>query len=250
MKLNLIRRICAMAALSAVALTGAAASADPLPVPDVPGVEVKNPIAIIPVTTLASPADGGTLDQMHHLSWQNVNADGYVVKMRVIETGQRITRQITPAACNSIYCIYMPSKTDFYPLVKDGQTVKWKVTAKFVQDGYTSRSTSNPRTFTVDEINAPVLFSPADGEAILGGLTWDIDTQTTEFQVLFVKNMQTGEVVKYKRDTNGGCSFPCSIYPEGLEEGTEYKWWVKAKGFTGERMVSEKRMFFTPPSKS
>ena len=250
MKLNTIRRVLVMTILSAVAVAGAAVSADPLPVPDVPGASVKGPLLAVPVTTLASPADGGTLDQMHHLSWQNISADAYVVKMTVVETGQRIKKQVAPAECNVSYCIYMPNKNDFYPLVKDGQTVKWKVTAKFVEDGVTHQSTSNSRTFTVDEINAPVLLSPASGEAILGGLTWDIDTQTTQYQVLFVKNTETGEVVKYTRDTNGGCSFPCSIYPDNLTEGTKYKWWVKAKGYTGESMTSEKRVFFTPPSKS
>jgi hypothetical protein len=250
MKLNPLRRMIVIAALSAIALTGAAVSADPLPVPDAPGAHVKGPMAAMPVTTLASPANGDFLTQMDHLSWQTIDADGYVVKMRVIETGQRITKKVTPDACNVTYCIYMPNKADFYPLVKDGQTVKWKVTAKFVDGGQTYRSTSNARTFIVDEINAPVLLSPASGEVIFTGLTWEIDTQTTQYQVLFVKNMETGEVTKYTRDTNGGCDFPCSIYPAGLTEGTEYKWWVEARGFTGENRVSGKRVFFTPPSKS
>jgi hypothetical protein len=250
MKLNPIRRICMLAALSVVALTGAVVSADPLPVPNAPGAAVKGPMPAVPVTTLANPADGGTLTQMDHLSWQNIHADVYVVKMTVMETGQRITKKVAPVACNVVYCIYMPNKTDFYPLVKDGQTMTWKVTAKFVDGGDVYRSTSNARTFVVDEINAPVLYSPASGEVIVTGLTWEVDTQTVQYQVLFVKNMQTGEVVKYTRDTNGGCSFPCSIYPENLEQGTKYKWWVKAKGFTGENRTSEKRVFFTPPSKS
>lgn len=250
MKLNLIRRICMLAALSAIALTGAVVSADPLPVPDAPDASVKGPIGAIPVTILAVPAHGGTLDQTDHLAWTNVGADGYVVKMRVIETGQRITKKVLPAACTAVYCTYMPNKTDFYPLVKDGQTVKWKVMAKFVDGGQTYRSTSNARTFIVDEINAPVLLSPASGEMIVAGLTWDVDFSTTQYQILFVKNMETGEVAKYVRDTNGGCSFPCSIYPDSLSQGTKYKWWVKAKGFTGESRLSEKRVFFTPPAKS
>lgn len=250
MNLSTIRRICMLAALSAVALTGAAVSADPLPVPDAPTAAVKGPMEAIPITSLASPTDGGTLTQMDHLSWTNIGADRYVVKMRVVETGQRIKKQIMPDACNVLYCIYMPSKTDFYPLVKDGQTIKWKVTSKFTADGTPYRSTSAARTFTVDEISAPVLYTPASGETIISGLTWEVDSDTAKYQVLFVKNMATGEVVKYKRDTNGGCSYPCSIYPNNLAAGTKYKWWVKAKGYTGEHQISEKRVFYTPPATS
>jgi hypothetical protein len=35
-------------------------------------------------------------------------------------------------------------------------------------------------------------------------------------------------------------------YLVALELDTNYKWWVKAKGYTGESRVGEKRMFFTP----
>jgi hypothetical protein len=240
MKLNPLRRIIVTAALSAIALTGAVVSADPLPVPDAPGASVKGPMEAIPVTTLASPANGDFLDQMDHLSWQNVGAEGYVVKMRVIETGQRITKKVLPDACNVTYCIYHPSKTDFYPLVKDGQTVTWKVTAKFVDGGQTYRSTSNARTFIVDEINAPVLLEGA----ISTELRWEVDYKTVQWHILYIKNMNTGAVETIKFDSNGGCSNPCVHYPVNLDQDTKYKWWVKAKGFTGENAVSAKETFF------
>jgi hypothetical protein len=242
MKLNLIRRICMLAALSAVAVTGAAVSADPLPVPEAPRTAVKGPLVAVPVTTLASPADGGTLDQTEHMAWQNIGADSYVVKMRVLQTGQRIKKTVTPDACNAVYCIYTPSKADFYSLVKDGQTVKWKVTAKFIEGGVTYRSTSNARTFTVDEINAPVLLEGVTSTE----LRWEVDSNTVKWHILFIKNTKNGIVKKVVFDANGGCSNPCVYYPELLEQDTKYKWWVKAKGFTGENALSAKQTFLIP----
>jgi hypothetical protein len=73
-----------------------------------------------------------------------------------------------------------------------------------------------------------------------------VDYNTVKWHILFIKNTKNGIVKKVVFDANGGCSNPCVYYPELLEQDTKYKWWVKAKGFTGENALSAKQTFLIP----
>ena len=159
MKLNLIRRICAMAALSAVALTGAVVSADPLPVPNVPKV--------VPVPAPLSPPNGVTANIYNTVfTWSHVGTpDKYILKLTIVETGQVISVNVPLANCNEAgFCTMAASNVPtLFDQVKDGYTIKWRAFAKF---GVT-KVKGTARTLIVDTVNAPTNLLPANGVALL-----------------------------------------------------------------------------------
>lgn len=244
MKLNLIRRICAMAALSAVALTGAAASADPLPVPNVPKVFV--------VPSLLSPPEGVTANLYNTVfTWSHDSTpDKYILKLTIVQTGEKISVNAPLANCSEAgFCTLAANAVpELYDHVKDGDQLTWRVVAKYGE----TKVKSTSRTLTVDTVNAPTNLLPANGALLMPvhNLSWTTHN-TNKSYVLVVKDAEDGTLVYKQKLSHEVCAATCAVSAASLGElpsGTTLTWFVKAVGFNGDIAKSAKQALVTPLS--
>jgi hypothetical protein len=241
MKLTSIRRICMLTALSALALTGAVVSADPLPVPNVPKV--------VPVPAPLSPPNGVTANIYNTVfTWSHVGTpDKYILKLIILETGKVISVNVPLANCNEAgFCTMAASNVPaLFDQVKDGDTIKWRAFAKF---GVT-KVKGTARTLIVDTVNAPTNLLPANGVALLPvhNLSWT-NHNTNQSYVLMVKNAETGALISKQMLPHEACAATCSVSATSLgtlPTGSSLTWFVKAVGFNGDKAKSAKQTLFT-----
>ena len=244
MKLNLIRRIAAMAALSAVALTGAVVSADPLPVPNMPK------LTLAPVSELLSPPDGVTANMYNTVfTWSHLaTPDKYIVKVTVVRTGETFSANAPLANCSGAgFCTLAASAVpNLFDHVQDGDQVKWRVVAKYGE----TKAKSNARTLTFDTVNAPTNLLPANGALLMPvhNLSWTTHN-TNQSYVLVVKNAADGALISKQKLSGEDCAATCAVSASSLGElpsGTTLKWFVKAIGFNGDVAKSAKQTLVTP----
>ena len=245
MKLNLIRRICTMAALSAVALTGVVASADPLPVPNVPK------LSLVPVPSLFSPPDGVTA-MLHNnvFTWSSNEPapNKYILKVTVVPTGKKFNVNVPLANCNGAgFCTLSASAIpDFYDHIKDGYQINWRVVAKYGE----VKAKSSARTLTFDTVNAPTNLLPANGAQLMPvhNLSWAVHS-TNKSYVMIVRNAEDGELVSKQKVSHEDCAATCAVSATSLGElpsGATLNWFVKAIGFNGDVAKSAKQTLVTP----
>ena len=245
MKLNLIRRIVAMTALSAVALTGAVVSADPVPVPNVPKLTIG-----YPVPSLLSPPDGVTANMYNTVfTWSHGSTpDKYILKVTVVSTGETFSANAPLATCSGAgFCTLAASDVpNLFDHVKDGDQVKWRVVAKYGE----TKVQSIARTLTFDTVNAPTNLLPANGALLMPvhNLSWTTHN-TNKSYVLVVKNAATGALVFKHKLSHEVCAVTCMMSATALgvqPSGTTLSWFVKAIGFNGDVAKSAKQTLVTP----
>ena len=228
MTLKPIRRILTLSMLSISALASMASPAIPV-----------QPVFLV------SPDDGGTVAYGDDFSWTDVGADTYIVKFTIVATGQKLKQTFEGESCGIDECSLSLYKTPLFTAVKDGQTVKWRVIAK--HDGYNVKSVV--RTVTVDTVYPPTT-TPANGAMIGSGepLSWT-NHPINQSYTLIVRHVGTGEAVIKETVLAGECIWLCSIEPHALadlQNGAQYKWFVKATGFNGSKAKSLKHTFTVP----
>jgi hypothetical protein len=250
-RLSTIRRVLVAIAFSVAALGGLTARAEPLPMPAAAG-EVR----VYATPQPHYPLEGTMLTHTGVISWTDVDAKTYVLQLEMGGTNETIKHKIQPAACNQYgYCVWYPTSDDnaFFKQAVDGQTVTWKVVAKFEQDGQKGKTVSPSRLFIVDEVGTPLVKSPGNGVMLIAGQTlqWEANHAVNKKYVLRLLNTTTGEVAKHKFAPEAACVgkmcvvAPYSL-PGGLSAGTTYQWSVIAKGYTGESVESVRQTFHTP----
>ncbi|MBK9124140.1 MAG: hypothetical protein IPM16_13630 [Chloroflexi bacterium] len=221
------------------------AQADPLPVPEAPGLGV----IILPVVNLLSPPDGVTVDYSNVFTWSRVQtADSYVIKMKVVETGAKAKQVVSTDNCfEAGFCIKAMEDTPIFDHVDDGDTVEWKVIAK-IDD---IKVKSQTWTVVVDTVAAPTTLLPAHGALLLPvhSLSWNNDDDVNAQYKVVVKDADSGDTVfKLKRFSNqceGPCSVNSGVYgPLPLAE--TFTWFVKAKGYNGDKAKSATQTLYTP----
>jgi hypothetical protein len=222
-----IRRILTLSVLTVAALASTVAQALPQPV------------------FLISPAEGATVRYDDSFVWSHGGADKYILKFTIVETGQKLKHAINGTSCGIDECSISMYKTPLFNTVHDGQTVKWRVVAKYG----TEKIKSVVRTLTADMVNAPMT-SPVNGAVIGSGdeLTWT-NHPVNQSYTLIIKHVASGETVIKESMLAGECLWLCSIDPHSLadlQDGAQYKWFVKATGFNGDKAKSAKHTFTTP----
>lgn len=241
-----IRRTVTPFILLAILAIGFGAQAEPLPVPQSPGQGVM----IIPVVSLLSPPDGVTVDYGNVFTWTRVlPADSYVIKMKVVETGATVKHISVPDDCVPAgFCSEAMVNTPIFDYVDDGDTVEWKVIAKIGS----TKVKSQTWMIEVDTVNAPTTLLPAADALLLPAqsLSWNNDHDVNAQYTVVVKHADTGEVeFKLKLNANlcGGvpCSVSSGVYGP-LPLGQEFTWFVKVKGFNGDKAKSVTQTFTTP----
>jgi hypothetical protein len=230
-----IRRMFATVALTAAALSGMAASAQPaLP------AALPQPIGII------SPADGVLINYSHDFAWQNTGANQFVLKFTVNETGQTVKMKFASETCGLDTCSFDFYDTPLFDVIKDGQSATWRVIGKYDS----GKSKTTPRTIVANTVETPLLMSPANG-ANLGGdapLVWK-DGAINLLYTVVVKNNATGEKMLKTTIHTDSCPADCLILPHVAAEltaGATYKWFVKSQGYNGNKLKSPVRTFIVP----
>ena len=226
----------------AAAFSVTALAQDVLPVPEY-GMEAT----VIGNIDTYGPANNGEISVMSPLMWQNKGAAEYTLKFKVISTGQVITWK--PQFMCAPQCMNYEYPMPLFNAVRDGEKVKWWVSAKI--DGTLYKSTK--LTATVNEVDAPFSLSPSGGNTIavqnIQYLMWNMSDLAVKYKVV-VKNAATGEVI-FKRGLNSNdvcdsvddlCKFVFGganpTVNSVLKSGKSYQWFVVATGVSGEKAKS------------
>lgn len=243
MKLNLIRRVLMVTALSAVALTGAAVSADPLPVPDAPKLTVG-----VPAQDLLSPPDGVTVTYNTVFTWSNVGTPAsFKLKIKILNTGQKFNVKATQANCHpGDFCTMAASAVPgLFNALENGYQIKWRVVAKYGA----LKSKSAPRTVTFETVGKPMNLQPANGSTLFPAstLSWNHNSANKSY-VVIVKDANTGErLIKQKLSANA-CVEACEVMPNfegGFPSAASLIWRVRAIGQNGDVAKSAKQTLST-----
>jgi hypothetical protein len=240
-----IRRIALLAALMAGALTGMTAQADPLPAPAEPkgGGGHEGP----PPVVLLMPAADANVTYDTLFAWKNPETPNkYILRLLIVATGETVKFNVPLDACaDGGACGVAAGATPLFDHVKDGAVIQWRVIAKY--DDGTSKSAK--RLLRADTVNAPETLFPADDAMLLPvhNLTWN-HSDANESYVVTIIDVETGELTAKFTVLHGDCGATCAISPQitAQNQQQEYRWFVKAKGFNGNKAKSAKQMFTTP----
>lgn len=231
-------------AVLAAALSAAALAQEVLPVPEY-GAESSprfNSIAIY------GPASNGEISAMSPLMWEDIGVESYKIKFKIVRTGQVITWK--PQFMCTPHCMNYAYPTPLFNAARDGDKVKWWVTAKAGGNIFKSAK----MTAFVNEVDAPSSLSPSGESTIalhnIEYLMWDASDIVVKYKVV-IKNARTGKVV-FKRNLNAPGSL-CDYTQQScrysfggdnpavdsiFKANKDYKWFVIATGVSGERAKS------------
>lgn len=227
-----IRRILTLAVLMVAATLSLAARADAPP-----------PLAPVFIN---GPADGATVSYETLFDWTDTGANKYFLKFTVVETGETFKHTLNGISCGITDCEVAYENTPLYGAVADGQTVTWRVVAKYGA----SKVKSAPRTLTANTVVEPLFFLPASNSVVDLDevLIWGADPINYRY-TLIVKDLYTGvRVIKYFI-LDSACALTCAVNPHALgdlDAGTQYRWFIKAEGQNGDIAKSAKQIFVTP----
>jgi hypothetical protein len=237
-----IRRTFTLLALSVTATLGLVAQADPLPAPDAPASGPR----IAPAVELLSPPNGVTVTYDTVFTWSHTGApDKYRLKLLIVETGKRLTVKVPLENCGGAgFCTMTADDAALFEQVKDGFTVKWRVIATYG----TEKSKSGTRSITVDTVSAPESLMPGDGTLLvpIDKLSWNAHSANRSY-TLIVKDAETNATVIKLLVPASECKATCVVNPfnGSLKQQTQYKWFVRAQGFNGDKAKSPKQSFTT-----
>lgn len=247
-------RIATLFCLAILVLTlGATALAqDVLPMPS-PAIETKGGAAILTY----APLSYGEISAMSPMLWSQVGgATKYKLSFK-LEDGS-VVKWNAPFMCSPT-CMNMAYPMPLFDAVRDGALVQWRVTAKVA--GMKYQSAWSPAY--VNEVDPSNPIFPANHAVMdrqdVTYFMWhleDIDVKNT----LVVKRVSDGKtVLKHTIDMSESCntmedfcgaSFMNIGDPRDFfKAGTEYKWFVKSKGVSGEKSKSQVFRFTTMAKK-
>lgn len=236
-----IHRAITLLVLILVASLGIA-HAEPLPAPAAPK---DGPVVIIPPVNLLSPPAGVTVTAVSGLTWSNaVLPQKYIIKFVIVETGQTLRFNVPLASCGAGFCVLPISSTPLFDHVSDGDMFTWRVIAKHAFGSTKSAANMN----IADTVSTPDSLLPVHGSTLqpVHDLTWDHDLANASYR-LIVTHIATGErVIKHKM-LAAACAATCSadvFEMTAFVENHGYQWFVKAKGFNGDKAKSAKQTFY------
>jgi hypothetical protein len=200
------------------------------------------------------PASNGEISAMSPLMWEDIGVDSYKITFKIIATGQIITWK--PQFMCTPHCMNYEYPTVLFNAVRDGEKVKWWVSAKAGETVFKSAK----KTAFVNEIDAVSIMLPQQDAIIprdnLIYMMWNMLDTAVEYK-LVVKNAKTGAVVlKRNLSSNDICSSDqdlCAFVFGGanpsiasvFNHGTPYKWFVVSEGVSGEKAKSPVVQFRT-----
>jgi hypothetical protein len=234
----------------AAAFSVTALAQDVLPVPEYGAEAAPKAYAI----ATYGPAQNGEISIMSPLMWEDIGVDSYKIKFKIVATGQVISW--SPQFMCTPQCMNYEYPTVLFNAVRDGEQVKWWVTAKVGETVYKSAK----KTAFVNEVDAPVSLSPSGNNVIardnIDRLMWNMSDLTIDYK-LVVKNAETGQVVlKRTLNSNDVCDSTddlCAFVFGGanpaiasvFNHGTPYKWFIVSTGVSGEKAKSPVARFIT-----
>ena len=232
MNIRSIRRILALLTLTVTATAGLVARADAPP-----------PLAPVFIN---GPADGATVSYATLFDWTDTGANKYFLKFTIVETGETFKHALNGISCGIPDCEVAYENTPLYDAVADGQTVTWRVVAKYGA----SKVKSAPRTLTANTVVEPSILLPSHNAQFQSGdlLSWDTAIANDRYTVI-VKRLSTSELVAKYHILDSACAVTCSFDPEILTDlvpGAPYRWFVKARGLNGDTAKSAKQNFVVP----
>lgn len=235
-----VRRTFTLSALVVMTTIGFAATAQPLPVPpQPPAAELTVPIEV------NSPEAGAEVSAQHKFMWQSeLQPDKYMLKFK--RPNGTILKYTVPAESCTIagICSVKLEETGILNKVKDGAVIKWRVIA--VQGGIKTRTSAMP--LTVNTVDKPTLLNTIGGDmhGVDKDLTWTASYANSRY-VLIIRNATTGELVLKRPVLSEHCTpSVCSFNPIlSLDHYTAYSWFVKAKGYNGDKVKSATEFFVT-----
>lgn len=231
MNIRSIRRIITLLALTVAATAGFAVYASPPPL---------SPVFI------NGPSDGATVSYNTLFDWTDTGANKYFLKFTVVETDETFKHTVNGVSCGVTDCEVAYENTPLFAAVHDGQTVQWRVVAKYD----TGKTKSAPRTLTANTVVEPSILLPSHNAQFQSGdlLSWDTAVANERYTVI-VKHIASGQrVVKY-HILDSACAVTCSFDPEILTDlvpGAQYRWFIKSKGLNGDIAKSAKQNFVVP----
>jgi hypothetical protein len=234
----------------AAALSVTALAQDVLPMPEYSAEAAPKAYAI----ATYGPAQNGEISIMNPLMWEDIGVDSYKIKFKIVSTGQVISW--SPQFMCTPQCMNYEYPTVLFNAVRDGEQVKWWVTAK---SGDTVFKSAKMTAF-VNEVDAALSLSPSGNNVIahdnIDRLMWNMSDLTIDYK-LVVKNAGTGQVVlKLTLNSNDVCDSTddlCAFSFGGanpsvdsvFDYGTDYKWFVVSTGASGEKAKSPVARFST-----
>jgi hypothetical protein len=231
----------ALIAATAIAITGVsfAAPAAPLPVPLQPlGIGLTSPILLI------SPSAGAEVSYNSKFAWESeLQPDKYVLKFKLADG--TITKYTVPMELCTLggTCTVKVDATGVLDVVKDGEPIKWRVIATNGDE----KIKSPALTFIANTVSMPELLQPLNGGQLTppGELVWDADIANAKY-ILIVRDMEGALIIK-RVIPYTACGEVCTYNPFTgvLEMQTQYVWFVKARGFNGDKAKSGKLSFTT-----
>ena len=239
-----IRRFFTLFALASALTVGLVAHADPLPAPR-PSAGGGGAVTVVPQISKIAPADGATATYANKLVWSNeVTPEKYILKF-LLGSGEVVKFNVSLAYCvEDGNCTISIGETPLFDYLADGETVLWRVVGKFIN----GNSKTNQWTFHADTVNAPVTLTPGHGETVYSGedLIWN-HSFTNASYTLIVTHIGSGERVVKHKVFAVSCAATCSADAFGLYSYIEnhgYQWFVKAKGYNGDKAKSAKQTFY------
>jgi hypothetical protein len=230
--------------LAALGFATQAQQARPLPHPSL-GI-VANPTAI-------APNEVHSLQAVTSFVWSHTGADKYVLKLKVLGTGQVIKYKYNvgdPGVACAAQCV-VHSELALFDEVTDDQDIKWRVIAKITATG--DKAKGAWMNTMVEEVVAPDLDLPGDLDGVVPGsmFAWPTAHDINDSYILRIVEKDTGvQVFKESYNVVDICGMTCELSFEvvwgALDLDTEYEWRVTAIGLTGEKATSQTRQFHTP----
>lgn len=235
-----IRRTFTLSALIVTTAIGYTATAQPLPPPKPPAAALAIPIVLL------DPWDGENADRGDMLIWQmEPEPDKFVIKFK-LANGQK-TKYVVPMdqCAPTGTCSVKLADTGILDNARDGDPIKWRVIA--VHGG--EKVKSENRTFIANTVSVPNLINAINGDQLQHDeeLVW-YNAQSNAEYTLIVRDMANGENVIKRTLSADVCNEVCTYNPfstDMLRQQTSYIWFVKAKGYTGEKAKSAKQTFTT-----
>jgi hypothetical protein len=229
-----------------------------LPLPAAPEgmaeAEVDTRDIIVIIVPLAAqpvhPVNNGDLAFNQPFVWTSTDADEYVIKVTVKETGAKFTYK-PPFSCSGSTCVSVLGDHTFamFNKLRDGQHIVWQVISKFGDSSFKSEKA----TATINEVAQVTPSSPASGSTIafdsFEALTWEGHNSVNNNYQVTVKDMTLGIVVYarlYKSVSAQcwtSCTFDVPYVYDSFTKGHTYQWTVTAIGVTGEKVKSTKATF-------
>ena len=234
-----IRRTFTLSALIATMAVSFAASAQPLPLPQPPAAGLTSVIEVI------LPESGAEATYYSSFVWgSELPQDSYVLRFKFAD-GTTAKYSVPMEACAPDgTCAVELADTGVLNTVSDNDVITWRVIAKHGDE----KTKSAKATFIANTVSTPELINAVGGVQLSADeeLSWTANAANERY-ILIIREAETGALALKRNIAAEFCELGVCVYDPipGLAQQTDYIWFVKAKGYTGDKAKSAKQTFTT-----